>query len=33
MALADFGNRIPQLSFEIYRAVDEFDEKVARRRA
>ena len=28
MALADFGNRIPQLSFEIYRAVDDFNDKV-----
>jgi hypothetical protein len=25
MALAAFGNRIPQLSFEVYRAVDAFD--------
>ncbi len=28
MPLADFGNRIPQLSFEVYRAVDDFNDKV-----
>ena len=28
MALADFGNRIPQLSFEVHRAVDAFDGQV-----
>jgi hypothetical protein len=28
MALADFGNRIPQLSFEVHRPVDPFDAAV-----
>jgi len=28
LALAPFGNRIPQLSFEVFRAVDAFGEKV-----
>jgi hypothetical protein len=28
MALADFGNRLPQLSFEVHRAVDTFEEAV-----
>jgi hypothetical protein len=28
LALADFGNRIPQLSFEVTRAVDDFESKV-----
>ena len=28
MALADFGNRIPQLSFEIHRAVDDFERRL-----
>lgn len=28
MPLADFGNRLPQLSFEVHRAVDDFHEKV-----
>jgi hypothetical protein len=28
LALADFGNRIPQLSFEVHRAVDTFDSEV-----
>ena len=28
LALADFGNRIPQLSFEVHRAVDPFESSV-----
>ena len=28
MALADFGNRLPQLSFEVYRSVDSFETDV-----
>ena len=28
MALADFGNRLPQLSFEVYRSVDNFETRV-----
>ncbi|MCH9806773.1 MAG: glycoside hydrolase/phage tail family protein [Alphaproteobacteria bacterium] len=28
MPLADFGNRLPQLSFEVHRAVDDFHKKV-----
>ncbi len=28
LALAPYGNRLPQLSFEIYRSVDEFHKKV-----
>lgn len=28
MPLADFGNRIPQLSFEVYRAVEPFGEEI-----
>jgi len=28
LALAAFGNRIPQLSFEVHRAVDDFEKKV-----
>src|SRR5262249_4308599 len=28
LALAAFGNRIPQLSFEVHRAVDDLEEKV-----
>ena len=28
MALAPFGNRLPQLSFEVYRAVDAFEHSV-----
>jgi hypothetical protein len=28
MPLRDFGNRIPQLSFEVYRSVDAFDQQV-----
>ncbi len=28
MALADFGNRLPQLSFEVFRAVDALERKI-----
>src|SRR4029077_7401366 len=28
LALANFGNRIPQLSFEVHRAVDSFESQV-----
>lgn len=28
LALADFGNRLPQLSFEVFRAVDAFERQV-----
>jgi hypothetical protein len=28
LELADFGNRIPQLSFEVYRAVEDFGERI-----
>ncbi|HWE18282.1 MAG TPA: glycoside hydrolase TIM-barrel-like domain-containing protein [Hyphomicrobiaceae bacterium] len=28
LPLADFGNRIPQLSFEVHRAVDPFDQRI-----
>ena len=31
LALADFGNRLPQLSFEVHRAVDTFEQQRARR--
>ena len=28
LALADFGNRLPQLSFEVYRAVEQFGNEI-----
>jgi hypothetical protein len=28
MPLARFGNRIPQLNFEVFRAVDDFEQTV-----